>query len=153
MTNHGARFSFVGRNESRKAVLRYLKENDLPEKTFAEMLGTTPLQLGIAVGSASVSFASYRVRLQIERLMGSLLWHTAREHEELRQIGARLGVDLLTAPIPAIRKAARAAGIPIPAPSTAALAPGIDLFRALLRHFFPASETINSAPYAPLAKN
>lgn len=141
--------NFAQWRRAKRAVFSYLEEHDLPQETFAAMLGTTRAGFRVAIGGASGSWSHYRMRLLIERLTGGLLWHTEREHAELGEIGRRIGLDLLTADLRSISKASGRAGAKIPRPMDLN---GLSLFRALLTHFFPTSETLKTAPYEQTAE-
>jgi len=138
--------SLKNRRDARRAVAVYLAENDLTQADLATRLGTTSTRLGIAVRGISQRWTYYRLQLQIERLMGRMLWNDERAADELGQIGKRLGVDLLRADLKTIRRAARQAKIGMP-DTYRATAPGFVIFRTLLTQFFPNSPTLKSAPY------
>ena len=129
----------------------FLAEREKTQEQWAGKIGITPTQFSAALHVTSQRFSSHRHRLRIERELGRALWNEPAECEQLAAIGKTLGVDLLTATLSEIRRAAEKRGV-----KGLTLNPmqpwGLPMFASLLAHFFPESRVPKLPHYTTAAK-
>lgn len=124
----------------------YLGEIGLTQGELAAKVGVNQAHLSRAANPTDTSFHAFRLRMRMEAVLGILIWTEVEESRELTFIGELLKLNLATATLPQIRKAAAKAKVK--RPEIYSRASGFTIFRGLMVHFFPQSKSLTHPHYA-----